>query len=97
MGWRIQPCTLFIPHPQRLYFRKVVPKSLKGILKKTEIKVPCGKTYAKALTNYPSKLNRSKRFDRLWLGHRLRFSFVRILLIYCDWPYILHFCDLYGQ
>lgn len=33
-------------------FRKVIPKSLRAVLGKSEIKVRCGKSYAEALANY---------------------------------------------
>lgn len=39
--------------PSGYIFRKVIPKLLQRILGKTEIKIPCGKTYAEALAKYP--------------------------------------------
>lgn len=33
-------------------FRKVIPVPLRGIIGKTEFKIPCGKTYADALVRY---------------------------------------------
>lgn len=47
--------------PSGYVFRKVVPKPLQGILNKTEIKVPCGKTYADALANYPVEAVRAQQ------------------------------------
>lgn len=38
--------------PSGYLFRKVVPKPLRGIIGKSEFKVPCGKVYAQALANY---------------------------------------------
>lgn len=38
--------------PSGYLFRKVVPKHLRGILGKSEIKVRCGKSYTEALANY---------------------------------------------
>ncbi len=38
--------------PSGYLFRKVIPVPLRGIIGKTEFKIPCGKTYADALVNY---------------------------------------------
>lgn len=38
--------------PSGYVFRKIIPKPLRGIVGKSEIKVPCGKVYAEALARY---------------------------------------------
>ena len=38
--------------PSGYLFRKVIPKPLRGIIGKSEFKVPCGKVYAEALARY---------------------------------------------
>lgn len=38
--------------PSGYLFRKVIPQDLREIIGKTEIKIPCGKSYSDALANY---------------------------------------------
>jgi integrase len=38
--------------PSGYLFRKVIPKPLRGIIGKSEFKIPCGKVYAEALVRY---------------------------------------------